>query len=216
VRLEDVWPLFGLRLVTPRLELRLVRDEDLPGLLGAARHGIHDPEVMPFGVPWTDASGDDLRRSFLQHQWRLRAGVRPDDWALNLAVLVEGEPVGVQDLVAANFGVLRTVTSGSWLTRSRQGQGLGKEMRAAVLIFAFDHLGAEVAESSAATWNQSSLAVSRAMGYAANGVARVSSRPGEMQIEQRVRLERDAFVRPDWQLRVEGLAPALKDLLGRR
>jgi hypothetical protein len=46
--LSDVWPLFGLKIISPRLELRLVRDEDLPGVIDAALAGIHDPAVMPF------------------------------------------------------------------------------------------------------------------------------------------------------------------------
>lgn len=49
--LERIWPLFGLRLTTPRLELRPLRDDDLPGLVDAALSGVHDPARMPFGVP---------------------------------------------------------------------------------------------------------------------------------------------------------------------
>ncbi|WP_175417108.1 hypothetical protein [Arthrobacter sp. 24S4-2] len=40
--LFDVWPMFGLKISSPRLELRLVRDEDLPGVINAALAGIHD------------------------------------------------------------------------------------------------------------------------------------------------------------------------------
>ena len=40
--LVDVWPVFGLRLFTPRLELRVARDDDIPGLAEAAIRGIHD------------------------------------------------------------------------------------------------------------------------------------------------------------------------------
>ena len=50
--LEDVWPLFRLRLRTPRLELRLARDEDLGALVESALAGVHDPAVMPFAMPW--------------------------------------------------------------------------------------------------------------------------------------------------------------------
>lgn len=59
-RLEDVWPLFGLLISTPRLTLNPVRDEQLPGLIDAVLAGIHDPAVMPFGVPWTDAPCSSL------------------------------------------------------------------------------------------------------------------------------------------------------------
>ncbi len=48
------WPLYGLRITTPRLELRVPDDEDAVALFEAARAGIHPAGEMPFGVPWTD------------------------------------------------------------------------------------------------------------------------------------------------------------------
>src|SRR5215207_8411705 len=151
--LADVWPLFGLRLITPRLELRVARDEDLAGLSTAAVDGIHEPDRMPFALPWTDEPPETLRREMARYFWRERAAVAPGTWMLNFAVLEHGTPIGVQDLRAVDFTPLRTVSSGSRLTRSRQRAGLGTEMRAAVLAFAFDHLGAEVAESAVIDWN---------------------------------------------------------------
>jgi RimJ/RimL family protein N-acetyltransferase len=212
--LEAAWPLFALELRSPNLRLRIVRDEDLPGLLDAVAAGIHDPDVMPFGVPWTDAEPEVLRRSFAQYQWGKRARVRPGTWDLSFTILRDDTPIGIQDLAAVDLGVRRTVSSGSWLTKAQQGIGLGKEMRAALLTFAFDHLGAEFAESSAATWNRPSLAVSHALGYQDNGQSRVVKRPGEVQTEQRVRLAREDFRRPDWRLEIEGLDQALPELLG--
>jgi len=50
----DRWPLFGLTIRTPRLELRLPRDEDMAEALAVVDQGIHDPAVTPFHVPWTD------------------------------------------------------------------------------------------------------------------------------------------------------------------
>jgi hypothetical protein len=47
----DVWPLFGLSLSSPRLQLRIVRDDDIPALLEAVYAGVHDAAVMPFAVP---------------------------------------------------------------------------------------------------------------------------------------------------------------------
>lgn len=211
--IEAAWPLFGLELRSPHLRMRVVRDDDLPGLLDAVSAGIHDPAVMPFAVPWTDAEPEELRRSFVRYQWGKRARVRPGTWDLSLTVLLEGVPIGMQDICASDLRTRRTVTTGSWLTRAQQGIGIGKEMRAATLMFAFDHLGAEVAESSAATWNRSSLGVSRSLGYQENGQSRVVTRPGEADVEQRVRLDRDAFKRPDWTLAVSGLELALPELL---
>lgn len=86
-------------------------------------------------------------------------------------------------------------------------------MRAAVLSFAFDYLGAAVAESSAATWNHQSLGVSRALGYKDNGVRSIIVRDGVARDEQQLRLESRDFVRPDWSLTVVGFDEARRDLL---
>ena len=73
--------------------------------------------------------------------------------------------VGVQDLLAEHFPVLRVVRTGSWLGRSYQGKGLGTEMRAAILHLAFAGLRAREARSAAFRDNAASLAVSRKLGY---------------------------------------------------
>lgn len=177
MELRDIWPLFGLELHTPRLVLRPASDEDIPGLVEAALAGIHDPSVMPFSAPWTDQTPDVLAREMARWHWSNRAGVTPESWTVLFAVLLDGRPVGVQDVAANNFAAVKTVSTGSWLTQSVQGRGLGQEMRAAVLQFAFDHLGAERALSGAAVWNESSLGVSRALGYRENGVDRATGRP---------------------------------------
>jgi RimJ/RimL family protein N-acetyltransferase len=206
---DDVWPLFGLRLRSPRLELRPVRDEDLPGLVDAALSGIHDPARMPFGVPWTDAEPTTLARSLAQYHWRLRAGLTRDAWGVSFTVLHDGAPIGVQEMHGRRFATRRTVESGSWLTSSHQGRGFGTEMRAALLSFAFDDLGAEWAESSAVAWNEPSLRVSRALGYRVNGTTRVQTREDETVDEVRVRLSRDDFVRPAWTLQTDGVEAAV-------
>jgi len=127
----------------------------------------------------------------------------PKDWTLLLGIWHGDQFVGCQDIVAKDFAALRTVTTGSWLRQSAQGRGLGKEMRAAVALYAFDYLGAEVAESEAALWNQQSLGVSRSLGYELNGVTRASW-GGKTQDVQKVRLTPATFNHPDWQLKVEG------------
>jgi len=208
----EIWPLFGLRIETPRLVLRPVRDDDLPGLAGAALDGIHDAGRTPFGVPWTDAPTAELPRNLATFQWGLRTRVAPNDWVIAFAVFRDGVLIGAQDLSARDFLNRRTVQSGSWLTTSAQGQGVGTEMRAALLLFAFDMLGAQWAESSAAAWNEASLGVSRTLGYEPNGVTRVSPRPGQPVDEQRMRLSRDAFNRPSWNITTRGVERVLDQL----
>jgi RimJ/RimL family protein N-acetyltransferase len=201
--ISDVWPLFGLRLATPRLELRPIRDEDITAAVEAARSGIHDAGRNPFSTPWTELPAKELGPNMARWYWRCRAEFTPEAWTLLLGIWHDGEFVGCQDVGARDFAALKTVSTGSWLKQSVQGQGLGKEMRAAVALYAFDWLGAEAAESEAALWNEASLGVSRSLGYELNGITRKAWGP-KVETVQHVRLTPETFKRPDWTLQVEG------------
>jgi RimJ/RimL family protein N-acetyltransferase len=109
-------------------------------------------------------------------------------------VLVDGEPVGMQDLSGKDFTRFGTVTSFSWLAPGRRGQGIGREMRAAVLHLAFAGLGAREAGSDAFFDNEASNRVSRGLGYEPNGTD-WDTRRGEPALIQRWRLTRDAWKR---------------------
>ncbi len=163
------WPLFGLRITTPRLELRPPGDEDLADLAAVAADGVHDPDFMPFSVPWTEGGPEAAARNTLQFNWRIRAEWKPDAWHLALVTVVDDEVVGMQGIGATSFAITRTVETGSWLGKRHQGKGIGKEMRAAVLHFAFAGLGADVALSGAWEDNKPSLGVSATFGYEPNG-----------------------------------------------
>jgi len=166
---RTVWPLFGLRVRTPRVELRPV-DPDLAYELGhLATQGIHDPDAMPFFVPWTRAEPLDLERSSLQFYLRVWADFSVDRWSLPLATFADGELVGMQDLLGDQFPIRRTVTTGSWLARAHQGRGIGTEMRSAALHLAFAGLGAQRAETEAFAENEASIRVSERNGYEPNG-----------------------------------------------
>ena len=98
--------------------------------------------------------------------------MEPGSWVLPFGVDLACEPVAVQQITADNFPLLRTVGTGSWVVRSHHGLGIGTEMRAAALSFAFDHLGAEFAITAAYTHAAASLHVSHKLGYETNGVRR--------------------------------------------
>ncbi|MGI5261458.1 GNAT family N-acetyltransferase [Streptomyces angustmyceticus] len=166
------WPLAGLRLTTPRLELRWPTPDDLAALASLAADGVHDPSVQPFTVAWTDAAPELRARSVLQFHWRCWGEWQPENWELNLAVVRDGTVVGTQGISARDFSVRREVGTGSWLGRSHHRQGLGTEMRAAVLHLAFAGLGAKDAVSGAYEDNAASLEVSRKLGYREDGVER--------------------------------------------
>ncbi|MBI2169773.1 MAG: GNAT family N-acetyltransferase [Actinobacteria bacterium] len=218
---ELKWPLFGLTITTPRLELRVHREDDLPVLIGAAHSGIHDPGFMPFGVPWTDAESPEFEREFHRHYWRVKAEFSPTKWSLPFMVSVDGETIGVQDLRADDFPTRRAVWSGSWLRQDRQGQGIGKEMRFAILVLAFDHLGADLATSESLVGNESSMRVSQALGYEEDGHGRWAPRGEPLDsIRWRLTLEQFEQLRSNGHyatyepVQVEGLTNACRILLG--
>lgn len=169
---QDAWPLFGIRITTPRLELRVVDDDLIPELAQLARGGVHEPDHMPFGNGWTDRPAEDWHTGFARYFWRQRGSWDVDSWALPFAVFSNGAPIGVQQLAAESFPVLRTFGTGSWLALAHHGRGLGTEMRAAVLHFGFHALGAELAVTGAFPTNKGSIRVSQKLGYLPNGVRR--------------------------------------------
>ena len=203
------WPLTGLRLRTPRLELRLPALADLDELAGLAAEGVHDPGVQPFGVAWTDVPPEERARSVIQFQLSQWGAWSPADWSLNLVAILGDEIVGTQGVAGRDFAVLREVSTGSWLGRRHQGQGLGTEMRAAVLHLAFAGLDAEYATSNAFTDNPASLGVSRKLGYLPDGIQRqvIRDRPAVLHL---LRLDRAG-----WQacqrvpVEITGLGPCL-------
>ncbi|SDO50104.1 Protein N-acetyltransferase, RimJ/RimL family [Nakamurella panacisegetis] len=202
--LTRLWPLFGLRLATPRLILRPICDDDLAELVDLVLAGIHPADRMPFLTPWTDAPRAELIANTLRYHWRIRAESEPDDWSVQFAVRSRGALLGLQEITARNFAVTRVVASGSWLGRVHQGQGYGTEMRAAVLDFAFDHLKATRATSAAFTDNPASQAVSRKLGYVPDGSDVVQRRPGEAAVDQRLLLIPETFNKPGWSVQVAG------------
>lgn len=211
----DPWPLRHLVLRTPRLELRPDDDAGLLELVEVAYRGVHPPEQMPFLQPWTDANPADLGRNSVQYYWGQRAALRSDAWNVHFLTRLNGQVIGTQGLAAKEFGITREVHTGSWLGQRYQGRGYGTEMRAAVLTFAFDHLGAEQARSEAFTDNPASAAVSRKLGYTPDGTNVAVRRQGERAVGQRLLVRRAEFDvhRPEWTLHVEGL-DACRSLLG--
>ncbi|HEX4705081.1 MAG TPA: GNAT family N-acetyltransferase [Pseudonocardiaceae bacterium] len=205
----DPWPLWRLALRTPRLELRPDDDQGVLDLLAEARRGIHPPEEMPFGLPWTDAPPEEMVRNGIQFHWHQRATCTPEDWKINFLIRLDGQVIGSQGLHATNFAVTREVSTGSWIGKRYQGHGIGTEMRAAVLMLAFDHLGARTARSSAFTDNVRSHGVSRRLGYQPDGTF-VQVRRGHPATQIRLVVTAEGFAehRPDWKLDVTGLEAA--------
>ena len=213
-RLGAVWPLFDLVVRTPRLELRLPREDEFPDLVALVDAGVHDPDTMPFFVPWTDREPARRARESAQWFWGQRANWSPDKWTFTGAVFVDGRPVGMQDVGAEHFRAVRSVETGSWLGQAHQGQGLGREMRQAVLHLAFAGLGAEEALSGAFEDNAPSRATSRSVGYVENGEARAPRRDGSGRTI-RFRLDRATWERQRREdIEIDGLDGCLDMFIG--
>jgi RimJ/RimL family protein N-acetyltransferase len=198
-----------LRLRTERLELRLGTTDEIAELGRVADRGVHPPGEMPFRIPWTDRSGQELVDSTVEYHLRTREEWRPERWSLALCVFLDGRPVGGQDLRGVEFGSRREFETGSWLGRDYQGLGYGTEMREAVLELGFAGLGGVAAISGAFDFNKASLRVSEKLGY--EPVEETTFAPrGEPQRELVVRL-----ARAEWERRshpaveIEGLEPCL-------
>lgn len=202
--MTDPWPLRHLVLRTPRLELRPDEDAGLLELAEEARLGIHPPESMPFSTPWTDVTPDERALATMQWHWGQRAALRPERWSVPFLVRCGDRVVGLQELTAADFAVTRDVETGSWLGLRHQGRGIGTEMRAAVLSFAFDHLDAIRARSGAFLDNPASLRVSEKLGYVRDGIE-IHARRGKPAENTRLLVTPETFRRPDWTLEVDGL-----------
>jgi RimJ/RimL family protein N-acetyltransferase len=208
--LPELWPVFGLLIQTPRLQLRLPREDDLCELARAARI-IAAPGEAQLHLPWMYEPSQGMERQFLQRYWRALAHWKPDSWHLPLAVYLDGQPVGIQDMWASDFARLRSVGTASWITRSEQGHGYGTEARAAVLELAFGHLGAEQACTEYLHGNHASEKVSRKLGYTGNGQHPVYRDDTGRTTEYQLRLDRQTWQdnRKGAPCVITGLAPTL-------
>lgn len=212
MKLEEIWPPYGVTITAGDLSLRVVRDDDQPELVDLALSGIHDRQLMPFYVPWTDVDPAQLPADFVRHHWRTRSELSPDRFNLEFAVRCNDELVGVQGFSTRNFAIARTGETGSWLARRFHGQGIGTRMRRAICAFAFDELGAAEITSGAFVDNPASLAVSRKLGYRSNGTERMARR-GELATLQRLVLAPADFNRGHDPIVITGAAQ-LRTFLG--
>lgn len=187
--LVDLWPAAGVRVRAGDLELRWIDDALAVDLALLAGQGVHDADAMPFNHPWTRGTPREAARSVLAFQWSARSQVTPKRLVLELGVLVDGEPVGIQSASGDHWSALHEVETGSWLGRGYQGRGIGTRMRALMLHFCFAALGAESVTSSAFEDNAASNAVSLRTGYVRDGIQRVA-RDGEAATQARYRMDR--------------------------
>ena len=201
----NIEPLYGLRLRTPRLELRLPTEAELVELYELAAAGIHPPEEMPFAFAWTDHL---TQEAFLAYHHSSRETWTPESWTLDLGTWVDGVLAGVQGIGATAFAENRTIGTGSWLGHRFQRLGVGTEMRGAVVELAFRELGATAVTSSAFEASTASRRVSEKLGYRVVGQDTMSPR-GVPLPHLQLRLEREQWRGAPFRVDVEGIERCL-------
>jgi RimJ/RimL family protein N-acetyltransferase len=207
--LKDHWPFFGLSLSTQRLELRPPTDEELAAVAEVAAAGVHHPDERPYLSPWTDLPPDQRARHVVQQHWSRRGGWAIEDWALELAVFHDQQPIGMVALRGSDFPVLREVKTESWLGIHHHRRGFGTEARTAILHLAFEELEATSALTEVFQDNAGSQGVSRKLGYRHDGISR-DVLHGHPVISDRLRLDREDWLKtPRPVVAVSGLRPCL-------
>lgn len=207
--MTELAPLFGLRLRTPRLELRLPTRDELVELRELARAGVHPPELMPFLYAWTDEPYSE--EWVVAFHEAARSAWSPDRWNLMLGAWSEEGLIGSQGAEAARWLETRTAETGSWLGRRFQGRGYGTEMRAAMVELLWA-LGGEAVTSGALEGNEASARVSAKLGYRVVGTAEAAPR-GTPVTSTLFRLERVDWPAPV-PVEIENLGP-VRPLFGR-
>lgn len=213
--LAALHPPLGLLITAGTLEMRLLRDDDLPAYAELLRRPIFADPTADSVFPWYRREEDERVRGALGYQWAQRAAIAPESWSLPFGAFVDGELVGSQEVSATQFAQRRVVGSGSWLALEVQGRGLGRLMRQAMLVMAFDHLGAVRAESAAVLGNHASAAVSHRCGYVDDGTT-ISVEGDRTVTMQRFLVTPETVVRPDVSVEVTGLTDDLRAMLGAR
>ena len=196
----SAYPPLNVQVHTPELSLLGATDTLLERLVPVVRKGVVTEPPWPWDDPFSMYKDPPEREwSWLRSIWKGRANVSESFWRLYFVVVLDGEPVGMQDLIATDFPSLGMVTSFSWLSPDVRRRGLGREMRQAILHLAFEGLGAREATSDAFHDNIASNRVSAAVGYQPNGID-WATRRGEPAELNRWRLTRDQWLptrRPD-------------------
>jgi RimJ/RimL family protein N-acetyltransferase len=215
--LVEMWPVLGIRVRTPAMELFVPDQDTLVQVARLAAKGIYDPQDQflprtPVGG-WEDVGSPEAERRFLRYFWAALADWRPERWNLVLAARAGDDIVGVQEVGAQHFALTGTVSTGSWVGRHHQGAGHGKAMREAVLHLAFDGLGAERADTAAWASNRASLGVSLALGYQANGTT-VRAAEGRRVEQLNLTLRRSDWRRSSDNATIAGLSAATYEMLG--
>ncbi len=193
--LYSAYPPFDVRVATPRIELVGATDELLAQLVSAVRDGKANADPPAWDDPHSFYESDPDARvhGWLRGIWRGRGLTAPDRWRLYFVAVVDGEVIGMQDLIGFDFLTFGSVESSSWVSSDVRLKGLGTEMRSAILHLAFEGLGAKEATSEAGGDNMPSNRISERLGYEPNGTS-WATHNGVPNLGRRWRLTREAWL----------------------
>ena len=100
--LDEIWPVFGLRIEAGPIELSAICDDNIPLLVDLASDGIHEPGAMPFAIPWSTAT--DLGHGMAAYYWRTRPS----------SVLRRGPLIFSSATRASSSAVRDSIPAASW------------------------------------------------------------------------------------------------------
>lgn len=184
------FPIYSLRVITPRLTLRVARLEELDQLATSSKDNVLIEETKHFfDVDWTSLDSPEYEQNFFCHNLYNLSQWKKDDWTLNLTIFYKHIPIGSISIKGDDFSNRKELATGSWILKNYRGRGLGSEARAGALAFGFNKLEAETFVSDAHKDNIKSERVSSSLGYKQNGL-RTAHEPLD--------LKRYLLIKEDW------------------
>lgn len=150
---------------TKRLILRPFEEADLPFIT----RWINQPEMRAFlavRTPYSQSAEAEWLKSIM-HQ-----PVPPREIVFAVALKETGELIGAIGLHLIDW-INRRATTGSYIgDKEHRGKGFGKEMKLAVLEYAFETLDLQKIKSEANADNLASIACLKSCGYVQEGIRR--------------------------------------------
>lgn len=206
-------PLYNIAIKTPRLELRVPRQNEIEKLAQILTNGIQKADEPHFMED--KLYGKSLEENTKGLQEFIDKGMNEwdkEDWHLPFAVFYEGKPIGLVTMFSHNFPITRGFGVSYWIGLSFQGKGLGTEAFQGVLSFGFDGLDAQEAYAGAYSDNIPSLHLMEKLGFVFNGEYWMA-RQGKAVKDRRMRLPRENWKNPT-NINIEGFEQEAEKING--
>ena len=160
-------PAIDCVLQTPRLTLRPATMDDLAQWQTV--RGLNQAYLKPYEPTWPEQALDQeffaRRVARLTQDWR-------DDRTYSFLILREDRLIGGININNVTRGAAQYAALGYWLDEMSQGNGYMTEAGAAVLHYAFVHLGLQRMNAAALPANRRSRAMLARLGFAEEGFAK--------------------------------------------